>query len=73
MLFCRVQATCGLVGAIQARTTNPGLPLGQRVQLAEALDTPLRALERWLKQLRNAGRIEFVGSPKTGYHARAAP
>lgn len=43
-------------------------------QLAEALDTPLRTMARWPKQLRKAGRIEFVGSSKTGgYHAKAAP
>ena len=47
---------------------HPGL----RAQaLAEVLGTPKRTLERWIKQLRTAGLVEFVGSPKTGgYHAK---
>ena len=40
---------------------------GMRVPaLAEVLNTSPKNLERWLKQLREAGQIEFIGSPKTG-------
>ena len=40
-------------------------------QLSEELDTPLRTIERWLKQLRDDDKIEFKGSPKTGgYYAK---
>ena len=40
---------------------------GMRVPaLAEVLNTSPKNLERWLKQLREAGQIEFIGSSKTG-------
>ena len=40
---------------------------GMRVPaLAEAMHTSPKNLERWLKHLREAGQIEFIGSPKTG-------
>lgn len=40
---------------------------GMRVPaLAELMNTSPKNLERWLKQLRDAGQIEFIGSSKTG-------
>jgi ATP-dependent DNA helicase RecG len=45
------------------KSFNPGK---RASELAEALDTPLRTLERWLKQLKAKGLIEFKGVPKTG-------
>ena len=34
--------------------------------LAELMNTSPKNLERWLKQLREAVQIEFIGSSKTG-------
>lgn len=31
---------------------------------ARELNTPVKNIERWLKQLKDEGKIEFVGSPK---------
>lgn len=43
----------------------------ETVDLARVTDTPRRTIERWLQQLKPAGRIEFRGAPKTGgYHAK---
>ena len=40
---------------------------GMRVPaLAELMNTSPKNLERWLKQLREAVQIEFIGSSKTG-------
>ena len=40
---------------------------GQRSsQIASALGLSPRTIERWIKQLRDAGQIEFRGAPKTG-------
>ena len=36
------------------------------VQLSERNNIPVSSLERYIKQLREAGLIEFIGSPKTG-------
>jgi ATP-dependent DNA helicase RecG len=33
---------------------------------AESLNIPLRSTERWLKQLKETGKIEFRGATKTG-------
>lgn len=35
-------------------------------ELAVALETPLRTMERWLKQLKESDQIEFRGATKTG-------
>ena len=35
-------------------------------QISESLNIPLRTTEKWLKQLKDAEKIEFVGSSKTG-------
>ena len=37
-----------------------------KVSIAILLDIPLRSTERWLKQLKAQGLIEFKGIPKTG-------
>lgn len=42
---------------------NPGL---SAKQLTVNLSAPKRTLERWLKQLKALGKIEFKGAPKTG-------
>ncbi len=34
--------------------------------LAEKMRTSPKNIERWIKQLKNEGKIEFRGSPKTG-------
>jgi len=40
---------------------------GKRVpHFEKALKTSPKTIERWLKKLKNEGRIEFQGSPKTG-------
>ena len=33
---------------------------------AKELHTSVKNIERWLKQLKDADKIEFIGSPKTG-------
>ena len=46
---------------------QPGL---RAPALAQALNTSPKNIERWLKQLKAQGQIEFRGAPKTGgYHA----
>ena len=42
---------------------NPGHRAGE---MAASFKLTQRTIERWLKQLREAGKIEFIGSPKTG-------
>ncbi len=45
---------------------NPGLRLPELSKLSGA---PLKILERWIKQLRDEGKIVYKGAPKTGgYH-----
>ena len=40
-------------------------------ELAENLNAPLKNVARLIRQLREAGKIEFKGSPKTGgYYAK---
>lgn len=49
-------------------TVNPG---NSSRQLVETLGVSQRTLERWLKQLKYDGKIEFRGSSKTGgYYAK---
>jgi ATP-dependent DNA helicase RecG len=33
---------------------------------SNTLNLPIKTLERWLKKLRDEGKVEFRGSPKTG-------
>ena len=42
---------------------NPGAKAND---IATALRIPQRILERWLKLLKEEGKIEFRGAPKTG-------
>ena len=45
-------------------------PDSRTVDLVKTLQLPRRSVERWLQQLKTAGKIEFRGAPKTGgYHA----
>ncbi len=49
-----------LLKAIQKNT-------GKRVpQLAKIVHIPPKTIERWVKQLKEEGKIEFRGSPKKG-------
>lgn len=42
--------------------------------LADLLQTSRKNIERWIKQLRKSGLVEFVGPCRTGgYHARNQP
>ena len=41
----------------------PGL---RTPQISESLEVPAKTLERWIKRLREQGKIEFRGSTKTG-------
>ncbi len=34
--------------------------------ISENMDEPLRTVQRWLKQLKDEGKVEFIGVPKTG-------
>ncbi len=48
---------------------SPGL---RAPTLARQLDTPVKTVERWLRQLKAQGLIEFRGAPRTGgYHLSA--
>ena len=40
---------------------------GQRVpNFEKSLNIPAKTIERWIKQLKKEGKIEFKGSPKKG-------
>lgn len=41
-------------------------PRQRSIEIVDALNTSLRTIERWLKQLKDEGKIEFKGAPKTG-------
>ena len=41
-------------------------PVHRAGEMASSFKLTQRTIERWLKQLREAGKIEFIGSPKTG-------
>lgn len=46
---------------------NPGKRV---VEIAAALNIPSKTIERWIKKLREQGKIVFIGPRKTGgYHA----
>jgi len=70
-----VSAAAGYVGVnegvndlIQLITEHPGLRANA---LAARLSTSVKNVERWLKQLKDQGHIEFRGAPKTGgYHPK---
>lgn len=42
---------------------NPSLRVSQ---IAQKLNTPAKTLERWIKQLKDDNKIEYIGSKKTG-------
>ena len=58
------------VNALQSLiSTQPGL---RAPTLAQTLNTSTKTIERWLKQLKAQGLVEFRGATKTGgYHATA--
>jgi ATP-dependent DNA helicase RecG len=41
-------------------------PNNRSTLFAKELNTSVKNIERWLKQLKNENKIEFKGSPKTG-------
>lgn len=51
-------------------SSTPGL---RAPMLAKKLTTSTKNIERWLKQLKDAGKIEFRGSPKTGGYYPTKP
>mgnify|MGYP003466610413 FL=1 len=53
----------GVTELLEFIQTNPGLRANE---LSEHIDTPLRTVQRWLKQLKDENKIEFQGAPKTG-------
>ena len=55
--------TGGVTGLFAYLQAHPGK---NAAQLAEATGLTRRTTERWLKQLRLDGKIEFRGAPKTG-------
>lgn len=57
----------GVNGGVNALLVHVHDHPGQRSsQIASALGLSPRTIERWIKQLRDAGQIEFRGAPKTG-------
>ena len=53
----------GVTELLEFIQTNPGLKANE---LSKHIDTPLRTVQRWLKQLKDENKIEFQGAPKTG-------
>ena len=53
----------GVTELLEFIQINPGLKANE---LSEHIDTPLRTVQRWLKQLKDENKIEFQGAPKTG-------
>ena len=53
----------GVTELLEFIQTNPGLRANE---LSKHIDTPLRTVQRWLKQLKDENKIEFQGAPKTG-------
>ena len=53
----------GVVRLLSLIQDKPGM---RTPQISIALDVPIKTLERWLKKLREEGKVEFRGSPKTG-------
>lgn len=41
-------------------------PGKRTVEIAKSLNISLRTIERWIRKLRDNGRIKFMGSKKTG-------
>ncbi len=58
-----VGVNVGVNKLLEVVTDNPGLNLSK---LKVYFDVTDRTLKRWLKELREQGKIEFKGAPKTG-------
>ena len=57
----------GVNGAIKTVLDFIGRTPGLRApQISKALDIPAKTLERQIRKLREKGKIEFRGSPRTG-------
>ena len=57
----------GVNGGVNVLLTHIQTNPGQKTdEIKQALQIPQRTLERYLKKLRDANRIEFRGSAKTG-------
>ena len=57
----------GVTALLEYIQRQPGM---RAPALATLLNTSPKNIERWIKQLRNSGLIEFVGPSKTGgYHS----
>jgi ATP-dependent DNA helicase RecG len=53
----------GVARVLSFIQNNPGI---RTPQISSAMGVPIKTLERWLKRLREEGKVEFRGSPKTG-------
>lgn len=56
-------ATIGISDLVNAIEQNPGL---RAPALGKLFGVTPKRVEHWIKQLRDGGKIEFVGTPKTG-------
>jgi len=57
----------GVTRLLNYMRLHPGL---RTPAISRGLGTPVKTIERWLKNLKKEGAIQFRGSPKTGgYHA----
>ena len=56
----------GVSELLELLSVHPGL---NATELVIRLNKPKRTIERWLRQLKAEGKVEFRGAPKTGgYH-----
>lgn len=53
----------GVARLLDTIQKNPGARLPE---LSAKMHVPVKTLERWVKQLRDEGKIKFCGAPKTG-------
>jgi ATP-dependent DNA helicase RecG len=53
----------GVNGLLSYIQSHPGQ---RSSEMVDELNTPLRTIERWLKQLKETNKVEFRGAPKTG-------
>lgn len=62
-----VRAGEGVTSVLNHVRLHPGL---RTPAISRGLNVPIKTIERWIKQLREQGLVEFRGSPKKGgYHA----
>jgi len=58
----------GIKSILEFIHNNPGKRVSQ---ISELTNIPAKTIERWIKQLKEQGHIEFRGSKKTGgYYAK---